>query len=533
MAVRAYYGEELYFNDDAVSLTQALQENIRVLLSQNHGVGILGGRYAAGLPIHLCSKLALDMLGFASLDEFEAFSGGCLLPLLCTETDAMTEKDFSQLPATAEVCMRTSSGQHLWVRIVRWEAAEADGTWLLSLCDIDTTHRRELQLIEAKEEADHANRAKTLFLSRMSHDIRTPINGILGMARIAGENLDSRDKVADALEKISAAGQQLQLLVDEVLDVSQLESGHIELLHTPFDLRRELQKMYDMIALLAAEADIRLQPLQLDIRHTAVVGSAIHLHRILENLLTNAVKYTPAGGSVVFAVRELESNELYTRYRFTVRDTGYGMSEAFQAHMYEQFRREEVPGRNIKGTGLGLPIARDLVLLMDGTIEAESKLGEGTCFTVCLPLERSMEPANEEQQDELPERYLAGAHVLLAEDNALNREIAVYLLTHAGAEVCTAENGKQAVEAYLQDDGFDLILMDIMMPEMDGLQAMRTIRSCGQPHAKEVPIIAMTANAFAADINAALDAGANAHLAKPIDVEALRRTLYTYLNHRH
>ena len=531
MSIKTYYGEELYFRDSSVALSEDLEQCIRSLLTQNHGVGIAGGFYEPGLPLALISKLALDLLGFADTAELKARCGGSILPLFApTGGEAMTEAAFRALPSVSEQRMYTKDGQPIWVRIVKWDrpGEGARQMWLMSLCDMNAVHLREEQLMLAKEDAERANQAKTRFLSRMSHDIRTPMNGMLGMARIAQAHLNDPAVVADALQKIIAAGQQLKLLIDEVLDMSQLESGHVELLHESFDLRAELDKADAVLAAIAAERGVRFPPAHYLQTDDLVRGSLLHICRVLENIVTNAIKYTPAGGSVERWLEQTPIDETHAMYRFTVQDTGVGMSREFQKHMFEPFTREGASAAH--GTGLGLAITHELVEKMGGTIEVKSAPGAGTRITVSLPLERMPEPQKPAGRSETAYQELGGLRVLLAEDNDLNREIVEFLLRQAGVAVESVYTGRQALETFTasRPGHYDLILMDVMMPELSGLDATRLIRRSDHPQAKTIPIIAVTANAFASDVRAALDAGMNEHIAKPLDSARLYAVLQRY-----
>ena len=441
----------------------------------------------------------------------------------------MTAQAFAQLPPVSEQCMNTLDGRQLWTRVVKWDARGADGQkmWLLSLCDIDAVHRHEQLLIEAREEAERANRAKSQFLSRMSHDIRTPMNGILGMVRIAQENLDHPEIVRRALERIAEAGNLLKLLTDEVLDMGQLENGRVTLQHEPLNLREELEKSFGILSALIAEHGLTMEEPQFLETHDQVIGSPVHLQRIVTNLLTNSIKYTPRGGSIFCRLEETPLDDAHSEFHFTLRDTGVGMSEEFQKRMFEPFARERTSSAAGQGTGLGLAITRDLVELMHGRIEVSSRPGAGTTIIVHVPLELGSAQPAAPGESAPQEADLKGRRVLLAEDNALNREIVEYILRGAGVQVDFAVNGREAVERFEQSapEQYDLILMDVQMPEMDGLQATRRIRSGGHPRAKTVPIVALTANAFSADVQTVMDAGMSDHIAKPVEAETLLRTV--------
>ena len=397
---------------------------------------------------------------------------------------------------------------------------------------IDALQQREQELTRARDAAEQANRAKSDFLSRMSHDIRTPLNGILGMTRIAQEHLDDPAVVADALEKIAAAGRQLQLLISDVLDMSRLENGQVEILHEPFNLCDLLTQ--DGAVLHMQMADKQQQVFtHFNQIHTNVISSPLHIQRIITNISGNAVKYTPVGGTIHYSLDEFPIDENHALYRFTIQDSGIGISKEFLPHMFEPFSQEQFNARtHYQGTGLGLSITKELVSQLGGTIQVESEPGQGTTFIVELPLELDLSVQAEKPVHTLPTR-LDGLRVLLAEDNELNREIAVYMLTRHGVQVTAVENGKEVLDAFLASGTaghplFDVILMDVMMPEMDGLEAARRIRASNHPQAATVPILAQTANAFSADVRAALDAGMNDHLSKPLNEDRLLRALARY-----
>ena len=534
MTIKGYYGEELYFKDETVQKTEFLEQNIRSLLTQNHGVGIIGGLYEPGLPIQFMSGLALDMLEYPSAGEFSRCCGDSLLRLFSTEYGGrFTEESFEKLPPVSEKCLITYNGRPLWVRVVKWDEIGNIGErmWLISICDIDAVHKREEQLVRAKEEAESANKAKSLFMSRMSHDIRTPMNAILGMVHIARDNVDNSETVNDALDKIEAAGRQLKLMLDEVLDMNQLESGRIEISEDSFNIRETVEKTVEMLRPSAESKKLEFKGAVFRNIHDNVLGSQIHIRRIIENLVTNAIKYTPSGGTVDCILEEEPSDDKYPVYCLTVKDTGIGMSEEFQKCMFEPFTRaKNAVAVDNNGTGLGLSITRELVDLMGGTIEVRSRQGEGSTFVIRIPLEPDFSRQVQPEAGRAECGGLAGMRILLAEDNPLNREIAEYILSKAGAAVQEAEDGRQAAERFAnsEDGEFDLILMDILMPEMNGLEAAKVIRKSSHPQAKTVPIIAMSANAFSEDKRASLEAGMNAHIAKPVDINELYGVIEEY-----
>jgi signal transduction histidine kinase/ActR/RegA family two-component response regulator len=386
------------------------------------------------------------------------------------------------------------------------------------------------ELAKAAEEARNANQAKSEFLSHMSHDIRTPINGIIGMTNIAIKNRDDDAKVDDCLGKIAGAADHLLSLVNDVLDMSHIESGKLVIAHQPMDIRTVIDNCASIISgqLLSRRVDF-VQEIN-DVTHPWVLGDELHLRQVFINILGNAVKFTPDGGTITFRAEELSATEQTAHFRFIFRDTGVGMSEEFQKKIFEAFSQEDGGSRtNYKGTGLGMAITKQFVDKMGGSIQVESKQGEGSCFTVELDFDIDQEKKAEPM--EVPEEIsVKGMRVLLVEDNELNIEIAQELLEDEEVQVTTAENGQIAVDTFTQSPPgtFDAILMDVMMPVMNGLDATRAIRASDHPEAKTIPIIAMTANAYAEDIKASLDAGMNEHIAKPIDFDRLFTVLNQY-----
>ena len=394
--------------------------------------------------------------------------------------------------------------------------------YIRSLLDV------QRQLKESNEAALRANRAKTVFLSHMSHDFRTPVNGILGMAERIRRKKDEPETVDDCLDKIKGAADHLLELMDDVLDMSRLKFGEIRLARSPFDLNEELRRVRSI-----AEESAKVKGIALEFRmdgavHTRLLGSPMHLRRILLNLVSNAVKYNRPGGRVDVSVREVGGDDRRVALRFVVRDTGIGMSEEFvQKSLFHPFTQEHDNARTeYQGTGLGMAIVSDLVKFMGGAIGVESRQGEGTTFTV--QLEFDLNPAEPPAAtDAQPLTDISGMRVLVAEDNDLNLEIARCMLQDAGVKTAEARNGREAVEKFAasEEGAFDAILMDVMMPVMDGMQAARAIRALPRQDAADVPIIAMTANAFAEDQSRARDCGMTKYLTKPVDPAKLRAAL--------
>ena len=387
----------------------------------------------------------------------------------------------------------------------------------------------QAQLKEETRKAERANAAKTEFLQRMSHDLRTPINGILGLVEIGEYYREDPETQFECRRKIRDTSHLLLELVNEVLDMGKLESGELVLEEIPFDLIPLLDAVSVPLEQTAKRRGIRIECRSREVQHTALVGSPIHLKRLLMNLLSNAVRYNKDNGSVTLSCRELETKGNTAWFEFTCADTGIGMSEAYQQHLFEPFTQEHSTARSTYGgTGLGMSITKSLVDKMGGTITFTSKQGEGTTFRVILPF-RICQPG------ELPPQVtkapapdaLQGMRLLLVEDNTLNMEIAAFMLESAGAELTKAQNGQEALDIFRESPAgfFDAILMDVMMPVMDGYQATRAIRALERPDAAAVPIVAMTAHAFADDRQRAYEAGMTAHLAKPLESAVLIRTL--------
>lgn len=401
---------------------------------------------------------------------------------------------------------------------------------------IEREREQEYQrnLLKAAEKAEAANQAKTEFLQRMSHDIRTPINGIRGMVDVGDYYYDDLKKQSECRNKIREASNILLELVNEVLDMSKLESGEIFLEEKPFNIDEVIQEVCDVVDQLAKERKIQVDMDLGPIQHMNLVGSAMHLKRLLMNVLSNAVKYNKDHGSIHLSCRELPSDQMETAaFEFICEDSGIGMSEDFQKHIYEPFTQEKKGGASkFGGTGLGMPITKKLVEKMGGNITFESESGIGTTFTITIPFKINAEVEQCEDTQELPLHALDGFHILLVEDNELNMEIAEFSLQNAGAKTTKAWNGQEAVEIFQASSigDFDVILMDVMMPVMDGYEATKNIRSLSREDAKTIPIIAMTANAFSEDKIKAEEAGMNEHIAKPINMKLLLRIVSKLVN---
>lgn len=391
----------------------------------------------------------------------------------------------------------------------------------------DEKYKEEL-LIAAKK-AEAANRAKTEFLQRMSHDLRTPINGICGMVNMADHYADDIEKQKEYRTKVKEASNLLLELVNDVLDMSKLESGEIVLEEVPFNLSSISEEVLVVIEQMAAEQNIRIMWEKKEIIHRNFIGSPGYVKRVMMNILSNAVKYNRENGHVYISCMEIPSEQPeMTMMEFVCRDTGVGMADEFQKHIFEPFAQEHAGSRTkFAGTGLGMPITKKLVEKMGGTITFESKKGIGTTFVIQIPFKIDMDSGKGKEQTDASEKSIKGLHILLAEDNELNMEIAEFMLQNEGADVEKAWNGQEAVELFRNSEPgeFDVILMDIMMPVMNGYEATKMIRSLEREDAKKVPIIAMTANAFTEDRIRAKEAEMDEHVAKPVDVELLIKVI--------
>ena len=392
----------------------------------------------------------------------------------------------------------------------------------------DEKYKSEL-LIAAKK-AEAANEAKTEFLQRMSHDIRTPINGICGLVNMADHCADDTEKQTEYRTKVKEASNLLLELVNEILDMSKLESGEVVLEEIPFNLSSISREVFIVIEQMAAEQNIRIMWEKKEITHRDLIGSPGYVKRVMMNILSNAVKYNRENGQIYISCMEIPSEQPeMTTMEFVCRDTGIGMTEEFQKCVFEPFAQEHTGGRaKFTGTGLGLSISRKLVEKMGGTITFESEKGVGTTFVIRVPFKIDLDADKREEQKDVSEKSIKGLHILLAEDNELNMEIAEFVLQNEGADVTKAWDGQEAVELFRNSEPgeFDVILMDIMMPVMNGYETTKMIRSLDREDAKAIPIIAMTANAFTEDRIKAKEAGMDEHVAKPVDVELLIKVIH-------
>lgn len=424
------------------------------------------------------------------------------------------------------------SPQGIWRRatfIVQNRDTDDDVTEILYVTQIiDDYKQKELayqqELVKAVESANQANTAKTDFLNRMSHDIRTPLNGILGMLDIAQKNETNPKALLECHEKMRTAAFHLKALVNDVLDMQRMETDRFFLEQIPFDIREILDNCWSMLEAQASRLDITLEKIKPgSLKYPYLIGSPLHIRQIFMNLLSNAIKYNKPGGSISIHAKIIRQVHQNVIYKFIISDTGIGISPEFQKHIFEPFAQEDTGARTIyKGTGLGMAIVHRLVQEMGGTIQLKSEKNVGSTFTLILPftIDEHQPSASAETATDTP-ADLTDLHILVVEDNELNLEIAVFSLEAAGLNVSTAINGLEAVRLFEKSKPYeyDIILMDIMMPVMNGLDATKAIRGLSRPDAPTVPIIALSANAFAEDIQKSKNAGINEHLAKPLEMD--------------
>ena len=555
---KSSYQEGLYYWGSFQIETAEVEQEILTLLCENHGVGIIGGYYEKDFPFCMVSDLTMQMLGYTSAEEFEDATGGCLAGLVKKEDYAGI--DFFKPSDVFGLHLRGRQGD-LWVRMMKREVVLSSGLkiWLASVCNMDALYQKEIQvnrmiedrylqelahqkkleeanakleeqkvaLERALEETKRASFSKTDFLRRMSHDIRTPINGIRGMIEIAEHFADDLQKQKECRQKVWEASGYLLSLVNNVLDMNKLESGAVVLTEESFELPQLLNELNTVAEMQATEhglyygVDMEKQ----QIVHPYLIGSAPHLKQVLMNLASNAVKYNKENGRVTVWCRELSCDKETAVFRFVCEDTGIGMSREFQKRAFEPFTQEgrDNARTHYDGTGLGLSIVRALVQQMGGEITFESEEGVGTSFFVTLPFRIDPNPQTKPKKTYSETIDLSGIRVLLAEDNELNMEIATFFIEQHGAEVTVARNGREAVELFANapEGTFDLILMDVMMPVMNGYEATEIIRGMAREDAKTIPIIAMSANAFQDDIEKSKEVGMNDHLPKPLSTEKL------------
>lgn len=452
---------------------------------------------------------------------------------LTTVNDRLHEKLF--------ISREYPSPQGIWRRatfIVQNRDTDDDVTEILYVTQIiDDYKQKELayqqELVKAVESANQANTAKTDFLNRMSHDIRTPLNGILGMLDIAQKNETNPKALLECHEKMRTAAFHLKALVNDVLDMQRMETDRFFLEQIPFDIREILDNCWSMLEAQASRLDITLKKIKPgSLKYPYLIGSPLHIRQIFMNLLSNAIKYNKPGGSISIHAKIIRQVHQNVIYKFIISDTGIGISPEFQKHIFEPFAQEDTGARTIyKGTGLGMAIVHRLVQEMGGTIQLKSEKNVGSTFTLILPftIDEHQPSASAETDTDTP-ADLTDLHILVVEDNELNLEIAVFSLEAAGLNVSTAINGLKAVRLFEKSKPYeyDIILMDIMMPVMNGLDAAKAIRGLSRPDATTVPIIALSANAFAEDIQKSKNAGINEHLAKPLEMDKVLKVIASY-----
>ncbi len=438
----------------------------------------------------------------------------------------------------------TTDGKNVFcveVHIVRTLENEKTKGFILGFRNVEELVQKERAQMAAMKaamsEAERANAAKSSFLSRMSHDIRTPLNGIIGLLKIDVSHFEDRELVLENHKKMQVSANYLLSLINDVLEMSKLEDGNTVLTHELINLFDLTKDIVTIILGRAVEAGIEwdYEKGKSVIPYPYIYGSPVHLRQIFLNIYGNSIKYNRPGGKITTIVDSLGDRDGICTYRWTITDTGIGMSKEFLSHIFEPFAQERNDARSVyQGTGLGMAIVKALVDQMGGTITITSEQGVGSRFVVTLPFEIAQASAEELKRPAVPEGDIHGLHLMLVEDNELNSEIAEVLLKDQGAMVTTVHDGKQAVELFESTEAgtFDAILMDVMMPVMDGLKATREIRALNHPDAQSIPIIAMTANAFKEDAKKCLDAGMNAHLAKPLDMEKVKQTIQEQIHRR-
>lgn len=436
-------------------------------------------------------------------------------------------------PYDVKYCVRRKDGKRMWVRAAAKFRRDEQGiarSCMGALVDIDDAVKNQAcqqqALEQALERADRANKVKTDFLHRMSHDMRTPLNCILGLLELCERNRDDKALVEENHGKMRTAARHLLSLIDDTLQASKLGEGELALVREPVDFAHLQADVDDIMQLLAAEAGVIMEGRQEDsIAYRYVLGNELYLRQIFLNIYSNCVKYNRPGGKVITHVTSSELPDGKVLLRWEITDTGIGMSPEFLKRVFEPFARESSVASTVGGTGLGMPIVKQLIELMGGSIEISSELGEGSTFVISIPFDPA--PAPRETEQAASGSTLQGRRLLLVEDNDLNAEIAATILEGDGAYVSIVGDGAQAVEAFAANPAgtFDAILVDVAMPKMDGLAATRAIRALDRPDAASIPIIAMTGNAFQEDVRECLEAGMNAHIAKPIDMAKAERVI--------
>lgn len=533
----------LYWLDDVQNESFADADTQNTLMSADIGQWRLEFRKDAATKILLSSSMQ-RILGIDA--EFSCDE------LLTELTDRVLADDINML---REAVQELAQGAKTTI-VFRWEHRELGTRYYRCGCtcvarselytcfcgygqditeDMKQIAENENKLKEAMLEAKKANAAKTAFLSRMSHDIRTPLHGIIGLLDIDENNENNVELLKEHRAKARIAANHLMSLINDVLELHKLDDQNVTLAHEPFSLSEMADEILNIGEMRATESGIRLihENCTPNIAAPYVYGSPLHIRQIFLNIIGNAIKYNKPGGSVTCEIETVSANEKYVTYRCTISDTGIGMSREFLRHIFEPFSQEQHDARSFyQGTGLGMSIVKSLIDKMNGTLEIESEKGVGSKFTVTIPFEIADNADVADTLEAAGNADIHGVRILLAEDNSLNREIAHTLLEKNGAVITEAVDGRQAVEQFQKNPPhtFDVILMDVMMPNVDGLTATRTIRAMERPDAAEIPIIAMTANAFYEDIQRTRQAGMNAHLSKPLEIEKMLSVIARFCN---
>ncbi len=538
----------LLFNDFRIA---------RKASAYNEIVGVLGNSYYALYRIDL-EHSQYQMVKASDYVREKISPIGNYDDFLRVIKDVIKEEDFGEFLDTFSVenmrklmkkrvrdfggdFRRLFNGEYRWVHIqMLYDESLQKNAVVLCFRDVNDAKMQELSRLEflknSLETVDQMSKSRNLFFAQMSHDMRTPLNGIIGLARLAEEQQYDLEQMKETMERISSLGQQLLSLINDTLDITRMEQGKLELHDESFSLKEKLQELTEVFALQARETGKNFR-IHVQAEDVWLEGDWGKIQQILNNLLSNAFKFTEKGGHVDLTVTESkDNNSKYRKYSFQVKDDGAGMSQDFLKRIFIPFERDvQFGAAKVAGTGLGMAIVHELIQKLEGTIEVESEMGQGSTFRVTLALRIDEKAAGIEEQAEAAEDHsLEGRRVLLAEDNEINMEIAAQMLEMIGMEVVQAWNGAEAVEIYQeQEEGyFDFILLDMVMPVMDGCQAAEAIRKSGRKDAKTIPVLAATANAFAEDIAKTRKAGMDAHISKPIDFQVLENTMKKLLRRK-
>ena len=522
----------------------------------NDVVGVLGNSYYALYLINLKNS-TYSMLKGSDYVRAELPPAGAYKDLLKVMSEVIHEDVYEEYIQTFSIenmteltkrrvrdfggdFKRLFNNEYRWVHVqMLYDESLKQGSVVLCLKYVHDKKEEELSrlqfLKQSLDSVDKMAKSKNMFFSLMSHDMRTPLNGIIGLTEIISRNLEDKEKVRESLHKIETLSNQLLGLINDILEMSKMEQGKLEIKSSSFNLKKNLEELASIFQMQGENTGKKFS-FSVRIEHGEVEGDWARIQQILNNLLSNAFKFTEEGGEIRLEAEEIrDSRNNYRKYHFTVEDNGFGMSQEFLKKIFLPFERETRFGAaNVAGTGLGMPIVHELVQKMEGTIQVSSQLGKGSVFQVILPLQLGEEGQKEEEESDGGNRTvkteeidLAGMQVLLTEDNEINMEIAAEILEACGLKITKAWNGKEALDIYLSHDPcyFDFILMDMQMPVMDGCQAAERIRKSGRADSGQIPIIAVTANAFAEDIALTKKAGMNAHISKPIDFNILKKTM--------